>query len=178
MTENWKPFKGFELVAEVSDHGRVRTLDSIRTGIRSGKPWVQKVRGKVVRPYVAKNGYPTVAFKIAEKRTKALVHRAVGHAFVPGFFEGATINHRNGIKTDNHCSNLEWCSRAENTSHQWRTGLVDIRGEKHPSCKLSNSDVSLIKEMLGQIMSVLEIAKHFSVSEALIYKIKSGKRRA
>lgn len=43
--------------------------------------------------------------------------------FVPGFFEGATVNHIDGDSLNNKKENLEWVTRAENIRHAFKTGL-------------------------------------------------------
>ena len=176
MTEVWKPFKGFEGIAEVSSLGNVRTLDTIRHGLRNGKPHAQRRKGRPVSPYKSRFGYMTIAFKIGSKRQKAFVHRAVGHAFVDGYFDGATINHKNGDKTDNRPENLEWCSLSDNTKHQWETGLVNIRGERHPSSKLTDAQTAAILHLSRAERSAKELAALYDVSEALIYKIRQGRK--
>jgi len=97
------------------------------TRVRNGIPHTstQKRPGAVLSPCVASNGYMEVARKQANSpRVKARVHRLVGMAFVPGYLPELTINHMDGNKLNNLPENLEWVSLAENTKHQWRTGLA------------------------------------------------------
>lgn len=110
------------------------------------------------------------------KRVKALVHRLVGIAFVPGADEGLSINHLNGIKTDNRPENLEWVSLADNTKHQWRTGLVDLRGDKHPKRKLSSTQVRYMRKLLNAGVSANSLAIIAGVSPRLIGMIQAGTR--
>ena len=59
------------------------------------------------------------------KRTTFYVHRLVAMAFVPGYFEGATVNHKNEDHHDNRADNLEWMTKAENNAygtHNFRVG--------------------------------------------------------
>lgn len=169
--ERWKDVNGFEFL-EVSDYGRVRTKDSVRIGIRSGKPRPQRKKGTLMSPWVANNGYPTVSPKIGNTRRKLLVHRLVAGAFVPGGFEGATVNHIDGNKTNNHFSNLEWVTRRQNTVLQWRDGLVDLRGKNN---KLSKEDVIAIR---ASALSARELAPAYRVSIETIYLIKKRRRWA
>ena len=175
--EVWEPVASHAGLLEVSNLGRVRTLDSYRPG-RGSKPEPQLRRGKVLSPFIANNGYPTIAPKFGDARKKMLVHRLVATAFVPGHFERATVNHIDGDKTNNVASNLEWTTRAENTAHQWRIGLVDIRGERHPSAKITDAQVREIRRRRasGELQRVL--AAEFGVSRKLISQIALGKKRA
>ena len=175
-SEKWKAVEGHEGLLEVSDFGRVQTLGTYRTG-RGTKPGPQFRKGKVLSPFLAANGYPTVAPKFGENRRKMLVHRLVAKAFVPGHFPDATVNHKDGDKTNNVASNLEWISRAENTAHQWRTGLVDLRGENHPSAKLSRADVEAIRRRCAQGETQRSLSVEFGVSNQLISDIVNFKKR-
>lgn len=57
------------------------------------------------------------------KRKFIPLHRLVALAFIPNPDNKETVNHINGIKTDNDVQNLEWATRREQTEHMWRTGL-------------------------------------------------------
>jgi hypothetical protein len=53
------------------------------------------------------------------------VHRVVALSFLSSsYFEGAVVNHKNGIKSDNNVDNLEWCTAIENTAHAKKNGLM------------------------------------------------------
>ena len=55
---------------------------------------------------------------------KLLFHRVVAEAWCDGKSEQAPhVNHIDGDKLNNHPSNLEWCSAAENNAHARQTGL-------------------------------------------------------
>jgi hypothetical protein len=176
LDEIWKTVDGYDAL-EVSNVGRVRTLDSIRSSFRMGRPNQQLKKGGVMSPFLGNHGYLHVAPKIGKQRKKLLVHRLVAKAFVHGFFEKASVNHIDGNKLNNRVENLEWITLAENTAHQWKIGLIDLRGEKHPSAKLKDADVEEIQRMVTEGCPIHQIATQFSVSQTLIYKIKNGQKR-
>lgn len=174
MEEIWRAAIGYEGRLEVSSLGAVRTLPSVRASTRNGIANLQRKAGVVLSPYLLNNGYLVVAPKFGAVRQKLCVHRLVAMAFVPGHFDGATVNHMDGNKANNCVDNLEWLTLAENTAHQWAIGLVDIRGEKHPNSKLSDADADTIRNSSGDVRA---LARQFGVSTSLIYKIRQGRKR-
>lgn len=163
---------------EVSSCGSVRTPPRTSTHIRGGQSVAMRHRGKTLSPWVAKNGYQTISVLREGKREKFLVHRIVALAFVPGHDLGMTVNHINGVKTDNRAENLEWVTRSKNTELQWRDGLVDLRGDNAPGRKLSSRDVRIIRRLLGLGATANEIATLGGVSPSTIHLIKRGERWA
>lgn len=147
---------------------------------RSGKIEVfESVRPQTeIRPWVAKTGYHVVSAKLGDKRPKMFVHRLVALAFVPGFAEGLSVNHINGNKLDNRPENLEWLTLADNTRHQWRTGLVDLNGENAPRHKLTQRQVIHIRRALRAGIPANSLAIIAEVSPSTIHLIEKGKRWA
>lgn len=173
--EVWKQtLQCFEHV-EVSNMARVRTRNTVRRFIKNGTNRTQRIDGRELRPWKAATGYLQVAIQVGAQRKKFLVHRLVALAFVDGYQAGLSVNHINGIKTDNRPENLEWITLAENTRKQWETGLVNLRGEKHPSAKLSDKDAVKVR-ISSERVAVL--AKRYHISTALVYQIKSGRKKA
>ena len=62
------------------------------------------------------------------KHKSLKVHRLVAIAWVPNPNNEPCVNHKNRDRSDNRAENLEWCTREENMSHAWGTGLCN----EHP----------------------------------------------
>ncbi len=118
------------------------------------------------------NGYCSVG--ICGKRF--YVHRLVAQTYLgPAPFEGATVNHKNGNKLDNHVDNLEWLSRADNARHQWANGLANVaRGEQAGNAKLTEDDVREIRLLLASGDSHRTIARKYGISRGPIGRIARG----
>ena len=98
------------LKVKVSDDGDIYTL-------------CHKDYEKLLKPKIDKYGYKNVVLTKNGKRKTYLVHRLVGQAFIPNPNNKPTINHINGIKTDNRVCNLEWATHKEQKEHQIKNGL-------------------------------------------------------
>lgn len=118
MTEQWKPVAGYEGIYEVSDQGRVRSLD--RTIVyRDGRVW--RAKGKMLNPSRAKDGgYPVVVLSQHSKRAHHYVHRLVLETFVGPPPEGMECRHMDGNPENNTVENLRWGTRYENIHDQIR----------------------------------------------------------
>lgn len=124
INEVWKPIKGYEGVYEISSFGRVKSLDrTIRhTGCLGGKNKLRK-EGMIRKCGKNTNGYPSVTITFNSREKTRAVHRFVAEAFLPNPQNKFTVNHKNGIKTDNRVENLEWMTQTENIRHAFKTGL-------------------------------------------------------
>lgn len=132
MDERWKAIPGYEGRYEVSDHGRIKSLNFRGC---TGKEEILKKRLK-------KDGYFEVAIFDKGKQKYFRVHRIVAMAFIPNPEQKPEVNHLNGIKTDNRVENLEWCTSSENQKHAYRTGLQPPTSEKQREARQKNALVA------------------------------------
>lgn len=109
----WKKIKGFDYL--VSDKG---DLISINEQIR-------------LRPFKKRNGYIAVSMSSNSVKKQYLVHRLVAAAFLPNPENKPHVNHKDGDKSNNHVSNLEWCTPSENEYHSYR--VLNKKPPKHLS---------------------------------------------
>ena len=125
--EQWRPVVGAKGFYEVSDQGRVRSVDRVCVvRNRWGGVSPRQYRGRVLRANPNNNGYLLVEPRVGiPDRTPRLVHRMVAEAFLPVVVGKDFVNHNDGDKTNNRATNLEWCTRSENMGHAHVTGLVD-----------------------------------------------------
>ena len=72
------------------------------------------------------NGYKTIMLRSNEGKAEIFrVHRLVAMAFVENPNNYTIINHIDGVKNNNHFSNLEWCTYGMNNKHAFDTKLKE-----------------------------------------------------
>ena len=118
MTEEvWRDVKGYEGLYQVSNMGRVKSLERKD---RFGRV----IKERILEPAVTHNGYLRVGLHVDGKRKMLRVHRLVCEAFHENPDNKSEVNHVNEDKTDNRACNLEWSTRTENCNHGSRNERV------------------------------------------------------
>ena len=72
---------------------------------------------KVMAHHRHRNGYRKLLLPIQGKMKHQFVHRLVAQAFIPNPQNKPFVNHIDGVRDNNHLSNLEWVTPAENYNH-------------------------------------------------------------
>lgn len=110
------------------------------------------------------------------RKSLVLTHRIVYQTLVGEIPEGLTVNHINGIKTDNRPENLELLSMSDNIKHAFRIGLMSNSGEKHPAARLTAADVLAIRRTVAAGASRKGLAERYGVCGDAINKIVARTR--
>lgn len=114
---DWRPVIGYENAYAVSRTGAV-----MRTGGGSGSH-----PGRILNQRLGNAGYLMVSLYLNGHRRMMNVHTLVAAAFVGPRPIGMDVNHKDGDKRNNHASNLEYMSRADNMRHARDIGLIGQR---------------------------------------------------
>lgn len=124
MEEIWKDIEGYDGLYQVSDMGRVKSLDRY-TDYGMSKGIVAFRKGVIMKPFInnAGNGYECVKLSKFGVKTIFSVHRLVAIAFLPNPDNKTEVNHIDGNTRNNKVYNLEWCTHSENMKHAFKTGL-------------------------------------------------------
>jgi len=112
IEEVWIPVPNYEHFYMASAFGRIKSL-------KSGG-----MKGKLLTPQkVNSRGYFNVCLCNQGSKNMISVHRVIALTFIPNPDNKPEVNHKDGNKTNNEVSNLEWCTGSENMNHAYRTGL-------------------------------------------------------
>ena len=123
MNELWQPVLGYEGFYEVSDQGRVRSLDRVVQKTRYGKTYSSTLNGKVLKPGFDGDGREQVPLSKKGKVVRRHVHSLVAYSFIGLRPEGLEIDHVNGDHLDNRSCNLEYVTHEENMRRAVALGL-------------------------------------------------------
>ncbi len=156
--ENWRDIEGYEGSYQVSDCGRVKSLQRKIT-YKDGREKV--LQEKILHNFLSDLGYYHVMLSKNGTPKRYKVHRLVAKAFIPNPNELPIINHRDECKTNNVVENLEWCDQNYNIHY----GTMIDRGKEK---QLNRSDLSkeveqytLDGKLVGTFKSASEVEREY-----------------
>jgi hypothetical protein len=173
--EIWKPITGYEYYYEISNLGRVKSLQ--RKGLRNGKPYLKKE--KILKP-IQMGNYLGVQLAVNKTHEKHYIHRLVAEHFLekPFSTKELIVNHKNGEKHNNQDNNLEWVTYKENIQHAYENRLNPNFGENSHYAKYSDETVKKVRDLFatGKYLQS-ELAEMFGISRMQIHRIVKNKNR-
>lgn len=168
MNEIWKPIPGYEGKYDVSNLGRVRSLDrsvwchgNVKAGHFCKKP------GCVLRPAFASTGYPCV---VLGRRNTQNLHVLVALTFIGPIPTGCEVRHKDGDRSNPRADNLCYGTRKENIEDSRKHGTFKARYEHCRKIKAP------MRELMCRLYSSMafkqkDLAKLFSTSPENVIKI-------
>jgi hypothetical protein len=118
--EIWKDVPGYEGQYQVSDQGRVRSLDRVVMceGAVKGS-YESRKKGRLLRPGPSNFGHLSV---VLGRRNTRMVHDLVLRTFVGPPPDKHECCHNNGNPADNRLENLRWDTRGANIRDAMKQG--------------------------------------------------------
>lgn len=165
--EVWKDIAGFEGRYQVSDQGRVRSLDHRVRLVAHGVETTRLSRGRILRPGPSKTGHLTVAIGKGNSRG---VHQLVMEAFVGPCPAGMEVAHNDGDPSHNWLGNLRHATRASNNRDRIH----------HGATQLSPGDVDRIRREAPRAPrgGKKRLAEELGVDACTISDVLAGRRHA
>jgi len=112
QTEEWRAIAQWPSY-EISSMGRIRRV----TAYRSTYP------GRILKPYLSK-GYYAIRIAVNGRYKSRTIHALVAETFIGPRPDGAVINHKDAVKTNNCADNLEYTTPAGNSQHAYMHGVI------------------------------------------------------
>lgn len=169
MNENWKDIPGYEGRYQVSDLGRVKSLDRVEgMPTRWGSPTFRQRKGQLLKLVTDKDGYLRVGLYAAPAPMKfASVHRLVALAFVPNPHGHRDVDHIDSNRANAGVTNLQWVGEGENIRLMVERGR-SVRGDAHPKAALNARTVLSIRERIAAGARFTDVAKEYGVSDVAV----------
>lgn len=164
--EVWKDLPEYEGIYEVSSLGNISKMGGREKGI--------------LKPNMINSGYLTVSLYKDKRRKHKLVHRAVARAFCEGYSKGLDVNHKDGDRTNNHYTNLEWVTRKENIRDCMKRGKHDYKSAHKVAHKKRRKPVEVINKETGEkqlFESARKASKFIGAHENNVSRVARGERK-
>ncbi|MGI8362739.1 NUMOD4 domain-containing protein [Bacillus cereus] len=165
MNEIWKDIEGYEGLYQVSNLGRVKSLERV---VERSDGRTRKQYGRILKPGLNTYGYPHVVLCRESLCKTTLVHTLVAQAFLYKKTICTEVNHRDGNKKNNSVWNLEWVTSEENKEHALREGL-------HHKPRKAVHMLSLDGDHVMTFPSMSEAARYLGVFKGGISGVCGGK---
>jgi len=137
ITEVWKNIKGYEGSYQVSNLGRVKSLERA-VALKNGSE--RHLKERILKPSTNRYGYLQALLCNGSGKVKTLlVHRLVCEAFYENPENKPCVNHIDENRTNNVASNLEWCTVKENNNHGTHNARVAKAVAKAKSKPVGNT---------------------------------------
>lgn len=162
--ENWKDISGYEGLYQVSDWGRVKSLNYHRSG-------AERLLVGVKNRY----GYLVVSLYKDGKAKMYKVHRLVARAFIPNPDGLPQVNHRDEDKTNNIATNLEYCDAAYNSNYGTRNERVSKAKRNDPTKSKAVFQYTLDGSLVRSYPSTMEAGRRTGYDNGYISACCLGK---
>lgn len=168
--EIWNDIPGYSGYYQVSNHGRVRSLDNV-TMRKDGSRYTRK--GQILSPGLV-GGYLSVGLWVGSRK-QFYIHQLVLLAFIGSCPEGLEVCHYNDTKSDNRLSNLRYGTHVSNCEDRRLHGN-DTVGEKQPNHVLTNRLVKKMKREFGSGgVSHSDLSRQYGIARRTISNMLSGR---
>jgi rRNA processing protein Gar1 len=170
MKEEWKAVKGFEGWYEISNAGRIKSINRtiVHKEDRFSIGKIQTVIGKIRKPCKNNKGYLTIQLFKNSKHHKRYIHRMVAESFIINDENKKEVNHKDGNPLNNNVENLEWVTKDENMKHALDNGLYTTEKKVKSINTITGEEI--------EYKSVCEAARQLKINHTAI--VQNLKRRS
>lgn len=143
MEEVWKDIEGYEGLYQISNLGRVKSLDRIIIDKNGNK---KNIRGRYKHGSDNGHGYLTVMLNKDTTSVRRYIHRLVAQAFIPNPLKLPEVNHKDENRSNNVVTNLEWVDYLTNRIYGTRLDRLSESNIRHDSVRQYDIDFNFIAE--------------------------------
>lgn len=168
IKEEWKDIKGYEGLYQISNLGRVKSLERI-IKYKDGRKY--KVKEKIKENNKIKHGYCIVSLYKNCHRKSYRINRLVAEAFIPNPNNYPIVNHKDENPSNNNYKNLEWCTQKYNCNY----GTSNERVSKKLSKKVYQYDLN--KNYIREFESATYAERNYGIKRTGISDCCNGRTK-
>ena len=172
MEEIWKDIEGYEGYYQVSNYGRIKSVERLIN--YKGLNKTQKYPSVILRQCLNTVGYYQVSLSINNNRRRVMAHRIVALAFCNRPSGRDFVNHIDGNYLNNDASNLEWLTSKENSRHAIVMGAHKVYGEDSHLSKFTNNQADIIRMIKNRGIKTSDLCTLLNVHKSCINRIVKG----
>lgn len=180
MEEIWVDIKGYEGFYQVSNQGRVKSLE--RRVKNNNNDEMRTIKERILKIHIDKKGYYRVDLCKNGNKKQYLVHRLVAIAFIPNPDNLPQIDHIDTNRLNNVWTNLKWCTNKENSNNeltrkhmsesQKGKQLSDntkkkiskaFKGESHPFYGKHHTEEAKQKMRVSNSIKIVQLDKNYNM---------------
>ena len=171
MEEIWRDIKGYEGLYQVSNLGRVRSLDRFISQKNNSGPYKRLIKGKLLKNGKNSQKYLLVVLSKPNNKPKVIhIHRLVAEAFIPNPENLPCVNHKDEDKQNNMVENLEWCTYKYNNNYGTKTEKL-----RKPIIQVDkNNNIVKFWESASEVMRINGYRNTTSINNCLKGRAKSA----
>ena len=170
--EIWKDIEGYEGLYQISNMGRVKSLNYNKTK----KPGILKQA-------IGSRGYCFVSLHKNNQKKSRNVHVLVAKTFIPNVEGKESVDHINTIKEDNRVCNLRWATATEQMSgneitHERMKEIGKVYGKINIKKAIESTKRRVKCTTTNKIFnSIVEASQYYGITRAHVSSCCRGKRK-
>jgi hypothetical protein len=167
--EIWKDVPGYAGIYQVSNLGRVKSLQRV---ISRENGWKQTINERFLKQ-ANLNGYKIVGLRKKDFHKTYLVHVLIAKSFIENPHKKQFVDHIDTNRRNNNVSNLRWVTRLENNNNPITLSKLKLSARVISKPVLHLKNGVIVKEY----NSINEAAKINGFSPIAICKVCKGERK-
>ena len=172
--EEWRDIEGYEGYYQISNMGRVKSLE--RT-VRCNRGY-RIVPEKIMKAGENDYGYLRVELYKEGSKEQPLVHVLVATAFLDNADNLPEVNHKDENPKNNCVENLEWCNRSYNVNYGTRNKKVSEKMTNNPKLSKSILGINKISGLIVDFPSIMEASRQTGIDQGNITRCCKGKLKS
>lgn len=167
--EVWKDVPGYEGFYRASSFGRVRSCNRVK-GVNGA---LATRRGAILKTAVDRDGYEYLGLCLGGEVKTIKAHRLIADIFLENPQSLPQVNHKDGVRSNNAASNLEWVTQSMNMRHAFDDlGRKSWQhGSEHGNTLLKSQDILDIFRLALAGETQAAIGAKYDVERSYISKI-------